>query len=61
LPGVIAPIADVPALANALERLLGDIRLAQDLGFCARKRAQDFSPVSVGMELRSFLLAHANS
>jgi glycosyltransferase involved in cell wall biosynthesis len=61
LPGLIAPIADAPALANALERLLGDVRLAQDLGFRAKKRAQDFSPVSVGMELRSFLLAHANS
>jgi glycosyltransferase involved in cell wall biosynthesis len=60
LPGIIAPIADVSALASALGRLLDDYGLAQDLGFQARKRAQDFSVVSVGTQLRSFLLAHAN-
>ncbi len=61
LPGIIAPIGDVSALASALERLLGDIGLSQDLGFRAKKRAQDFSPVSVGTQLRSFLVARANS
>jgi len=61
LSGIIAPIADVSALASALERLLDDIGLAQDLGFRAKKRAQDFSLVSVGTQLRSFLVAHANS
>ncbi len=60
LPGIIAPIADVSALASALERLLDDIELSQDLGFRAKKRAQDFSLVSIGTELRSFLLARAN-
>ena len=61
LPGIIAPIADVSALASALERLLDDIGLSQDLGFRAKNRAQDFSLVSVGMQLRGFLLSHANS
>jgi glycosyltransferase involved in cell wall biosynthesis len=61
LSGIIAPIADVSALASALERLLDNIGLAQDLGFRAKKRAQDFSLVSVGTQLRSFLVAHANS
>jgi starch synthase len=61
LPGIIAPIADLTALASALERLLEDIGLSQDLGFRAKKRAQDFSLVSVGTQLRSFLFEHANS
>jgi starch synthase len=61
LPGIIAPIADVSALASALGRLLDDVRLTQDLGLRARKRTQDFSVVSVGTQLRSFLLAHANA
>jgi glycosyltransferase involved in cell wall biosynthesis len=61
LPGIIAPIADVSALASALERLLNNIGLSQDLGFRAKKRAQDFSLVSVGTQLRTFLVAHANS
>ena len=61
LPGIIAPIADVSALASALERLLNNIGLSQYLGFRAKKRAQDFSLVSVGTQLRSFLVAHANS
>ena len=61
LPGIITPIADLSALASALERLLEDIGLSQDLGFRAKKRAQDFSLVSVGTQLRRFLFAHANS
>jgi starch synthase len=61
LPGIIAPIEDVSALASGLERLLDDIGLSQDLGFRARKRAQDFSLVSIGTQLRSFLFAHATS
>jgi glycosyltransferase involved in cell wall biosynthesis len=55
LPGITTPIADVAALARALERLLGDIKLSQDLGFRATRRAQDFSLLSVGTQLRSFL------
>jgi glycosyltransferase involved in cell wall biosynthesis len=61
LPGIIAPIADVSALASALGKLLDDVGLAQELGFRAKKRTQDFSVVSVGTQLRSFLLAHANA
>jgi glycosyltransferase involved in cell wall biosynthesis len=60
-PGTLIPIADVSALASALERLLGDIGLLHILGVRARKRAQDFSLVSIGTQLRSFLLANANS
>src|SRR5258708_32133691 len=61
LPGIIAPIADVSALANALEKLLDDIGLSQDLGLRAKNRAQDFSLVAVGTRLRNFLLSQANS
>jgi glycosyltransferase involved in cell wall biosynthesis len=59
-PGIAVPIADVPALAGALERLLDDITLSRDLGLRAQKRAQHFSLVSVGTQLREFLMAHTN-
>jgi glycosyltransferase involved in cell wall biosynthesis len=59
LPGVAVSIGDVAALADALERLLGDFGLTHELGFRAKKRAQDFSLESVGARLRDFLLAHA--
>jgi hypothetical protein len=61
LPGIAVPIADVPSLASALERLLGDIAASRELGLRAKERAQDFSLVSVGTKLRDFLLAHTNS
>jgi starch synthase len=61
LPGIAVPIADMPALENALESLLGDIGVSRDLGLRARERAQDFSLGSVGAQLRDFLLARANS
>jgi len=60
LPGVVVPIEDVPALSAGLERLLGDVVLSRDLGCRARQRAQDFSLASVGVQLRTFLLAHTN-
>ena len=58
LPGVAVPIADVPALREALERLLNDIAVSRALGIRAKKRAQDFSLASVGQRLRNFLLEH---
>ncbi|MBV9085252.1 MAG: glycosyltransferase family 4 protein [Acidobacteriaceae bacterium] len=61
LPGITVPIADVPALAGALERLLDDISLSRDLGLRAKKRAQDFSLASVGTQLGDFLLAHTTA
>jgi len=61
LPGLAVPIADVPSLTGALERLLGDIAVSRELGLRAKERAQDFSLVSVGTQLRDFLLAHTNS
>jgi starch synthase len=60
LPGIAVPIADVPVLADALERLLGNVVLLRDLGLRAKQRAQDFSLASVGTQLRDFLLAHTN-
>ncbi len=60
-PGITVPIADVPALAGALERLLGDQTSSRDLGLRAEKRAQHFSLASVGTQLRDFLLAHTKS
>jgi glycosyltransferase involved in cell wall biosynthesis len=60
LPGITTPIADVAALARALERLLDDIKLSQDLGFRATRRAQDFSLLSVGTQLRTFLMERTN-
>jgi glycosyltransferase involved in cell wall biosynthesis len=59
LPGMAVSIGDVAALADALARLLGDFGLTGELGFRAKKRAQDFSLESVGAQLRDFLLAHA--
>jgi glycosyltransferase involved in cell wall biosynthesis len=59
LPGMPVSIGDVAALADALARLLGDFGLTGELGFRAKKRAQDFSLESVGAQLRDFLLAHA--
>ncbi len=61
LPGITVPIADVPALAGALETLLGDIAISRDLGLRAKRRSQDFSLASVGANLRDFLLANLNS
>jgi glycosyltransferase involved in cell wall biosynthesis len=58
LPGFAVSIGDVPALASALERLLNDIPVSRALGIRAKKRAQDFSLVSVGQRLRNFLLEH---
>jgi starch synthase len=56
LPGITTPIADAAALARALERLLDDTQLSQDLGLRAKRRAQDFSLPSVSTQLRSFLM-----
>jgi glycosyltransferase involved in cell wall biosynthesis len=59
-PGIALPIADVPALRDALEKLLSDTAVSQELGILAKKRAQDFSLASVGKQLRDFLLAQMN-
>jgi glycosyltransferase involved in cell wall biosynthesis len=55
LPGIAVPIADVAALAVALERLLNDTKLSSALGRQAKKRAQEFSLESVSGQLRDFL------
>jgi glycosyltransferase involved in cell wall biosynthesis len=60
LPGIAVPVADVTALVGALKTLLGDVAVSQALGLHARMRAQDFSLVSVGTQLRDFLLAHTH-
>jgi glycosyltransferase involved in cell wall biosynthesis len=60
LPGITIPIADAPALARAMEKLLTDMQLSRDLGFHAKRRAQDFSLPSVSTQLRSFLTARIN-
>jgi glycosyltransferase involved in cell wall biosynthesis len=54
-PGITVPIGDAASLANAMEKLLADIQLARDLGFHAKRRAQDFSLLSVSTRLGSFL------
>jgi glycosyltransferase involved in cell wall biosynthesis len=59
-PGITAPIGDAAALASAIEKLLADIQLARDLGFHAKRRAQDFSLLSVSTQLRSFLTERIN-
>jgi glycosyltransferase involved in cell wall biosynthesis len=61
LPGIAVPIADVGALADALERLLGDSKLSEALGRHAKKRAQNFSLESVSGQLRDFLLPRPTS
>jgi glycosyltransferase involved in cell wall biosynthesis len=60
LPGITAPIADAAALARSMEKLLTDIQLSRDLGFHAKRRAQDFSLPSVSTQLRSFLTERIN-
>jgi len=60
VPGITAPIADAGALGRAMEKLLTDIHLSRDLGFHAKRRAQDFSLPSVSTQLRSFLTEHIN-
>jgi glycosyltransferase involved in cell wall biosynthesis len=60
LPGIMAPIGDATALARAMEKLLTDIQLSRDLGFHAKRRAQDFSLPSVSTQLRSFLKERIN-
>ena len=60
LPGITAPIADATALARAMEKLLTDNQLSRDLGFHAKRRAQDFSLPSVSTQLRSFLTERIN-
>ena len=61
LPGIVVPVADVPALAGALENLLGDRAISRELGLRANRRAQDFSLASVGAQMRDFLLARHHS
>ena len=61
LPGITVPIADVPALVSALERLLGDDAASRDLGIRAKERAQDFSLAHVSRQLRDFLLRQVHS
>jgi starch synthase len=59
LPGLTVPTADANSLSGALEKLLGDILLSQELGILARKHAEDFSLASVSERLGDFLLARS--
>jgi starch synthase len=60
LPGITAPIGDSAALASAVEKLLNNIQLSRELGFHAKRRAQDFSLPSISAQLRSFLTERIN-
>jgi glycosyltransferase involved in cell wall biosynthesis len=61
LPGIAVPLANVAALAAALERLLDDTELSHALGRRAIERAQEFSMESVGGQLRDFLSGRPTS
>lgn len=55
--GFIVPVADAPALAEALGRLLDDPALARAMGRRARQRAERYFALdTVGAQLRAFLL-----
>ena len=60
LPRITVPLADAAALANAMQKLLADVPLSRDLGFHAKRRAQDFSLPSVSTQLRSSLTERIN-
>jgi glycosyltransferase involved in cell wall biosynthesis len=52
IDGLLVPPGDVPALTNALRRLLDDETLRQRLGKAARERAKDFAPAVIGAQVR---------
>jgi len=60
LPGITAPIGDSAALASAVEKLFSNTQLSRELGFHAKRRAQDFSLPSISAQLRSFLTERIN-
>ena len=50
--GLLAPPQDVPAFANAIDRILMDAQWAEELGQAARKRVEKkFSWDGVAMQL----------
>lgn len=55
--GLLVPPADVPALANALERVLSDRELAERLGASARRRYADWhwTPEQLASALRELV------
>lgn len=55
--GIVVPVGDFRAMADALARVRCDGDLARELGHRARRRAEDaFSPPAVGAELRATIL-----
>jgi glycosyltransferase involved in cell wall biosynthesis len=60
--GLTVPPRDPAALAAALERLLGEPGLAEDLARCGRERVQrDFSVESVAVRLQQRFQAAARN
>lgn len=53
--GVLVPSEDPTRLADALLALLVDLPHSRELGRRARRRVEEFRPVAVGRQLRSFL------
>lgn len=45
--GLLVPVEDPTALANAIDRLLGDTELRDRLGRAARERAREFDAVRI--------------
>ncbi len=56
--GLVVPLSDPAALAEALGRVLDDEALGRQLGARARARAEsDFTPEAVGRQLRDFFVS----
>lgn len=55
ISGLLVPIEDQNALAEAMDRILGDINLAEKLSKQAKKRAEDFMPDQVFEQWKQYI------
>lgn len=53
--GLLVPVNDENAMAEAMERLLGDPAFAEKLGSAAREKAESYKPNKVFHEWRTFV------
>lgn len=53
--GLLVPVGDADAMAEAMDKLLSDRAFAEQLGSCAKKQAEQFNPEAVFEQWQSFV------